>query len=100
MRFAASANIPRKGGGGWRTDVDVKFTGIDMSDILSIQELKNISDRKQIKGIIEWLELNGIPYLPSAVGVPKVHRLALAHRMGVPVNFAEESDGPDLSKVM
>lgn len=69
-------------------------------DIYSLEELKELSDRKQVKKIVEWLTATGIPYISTPSGIPRVHRAALATRMGVATESANESeDGPDMSKV-
>lgn len=72
-----------------------------MKEILTLDDLKDLTGLKQIKRIREWLEEFGIPYLPTPSGIPKVHKLALAHKMGAPINETENNSGagPDLSKV-
>ena len=69
-------------------------------DIYSLKELKEISDCKQIKKIVEWLTKTGIPYISTPSGIPRVHRAALASRMGAPTSSNHESEtSPDMSKV-
>jgi len=72
-----------------------------MKEILTLDELKDFTGLKQIKRIREWLEEYGIPYLPTPSGIPRVHKLALAHKMGAPINDPGNINGlePDLSKV-
>lgn len=64
-----------------------------MHDIIPFNELKDLAGRKKPSLVIAWLRDNGVPFLIARNGYPKVHRLALAARMGAPVSAKEdESD--------
>ncbi len=73
------------------------------AEIIPEAELKELAGRQQKQAIIDWLEHWNIPYIPSISGFPRVHRLALAHRMGAPIADpgipSNDSGAPDLSKV-
>lgn len=69
-------------------------------EIYSLDELRELSDRKQLKKIVAWLDSNNIPYISTPSGIPRVHRTALANRMGVSVEPKTESGtSPDMSKI-
>ena len=69
-------------------------------DVYSLDDLRELSDLKQVKKIVEWLSITGIPYISTPSGIPRVHKVALANRMGAPIKSANEPNmTPDMSKV-
>ncbi len=61
-----------------------------MSDIISFAELQNIAACKKPSLVMAWLQKNGIPFLIARNGYPRVHRLALAAKMGAPISGPDE----------
>ena len=71
-----------------------------MKEILTFRELQDLTGLKQAKRIRSWLREYGIPFIPTTSGIPKVHRMALAHRMGAPVGDPQaDAFTPDMSKI-
>ena len=57
-----------------------------MKEILSKQELIELTERRTNPGIIKWLKKYRIPFMLSGEGTPRVNRDALAYIMGAPTN--------------
>lgn len=49
-------------------------------------ELADLTGRKLKSHQADWLRTNGIPFVLSATGHPRVARIALLARMGAPVS--------------
>lgn len=61
-------------------------------EILSNQELHDLTGYCKASKIVEWLQKNSVPFLIARTGQPKVHKDALAHRMGVPNVNSNDTD--------
>lgn len=57
-----------------------------MNEILTKNELTDLTGYKSNARIAKWLKSNRVPYMLSGEGTPKVHREALAFLMGVPID--------------
>jgi len=54
-------------------------------DLLSDKEIIELTGYKKASLQIDWLKKNKIPFLIAKTNCPKVHKDALAFRMGAPV---------------
>lgn len=67
-----------------------------MNEILSQQELVNLTGYKTNKRILNWLIINRIPFLISGDGRPLVNRNALAYLMGAPTPKPDNASAIEL----
>ena len=69
-----------------------------MNEILTRNELQDLTGYQAPRKIIEWLKKNRIPYMLSGSGLPKVNRNALAYIMGAPVDKPKKIIDRDYDK--
>lgn len=75
-----------------------------MSEVLTEDEVAEVTGFKRAKQQKEWLIKNNWPFTEKRNGKPSVHRLVLRIKLGVPVKENSEADKEqefviDLSKV-